>query len=70
MTTFPTRTPGHGRLLRAALLGLLLTAAAAIGVALGFLPGSHGGPDADVAPAPAHGGQSGGGVPADCVRIS
>ncbi|HEY1566453.1 MAG TPA: sulfatase [Solirubrobacteraceae bacterium] len=64
MTTYPTRTPGHGPLLRAALLGLLLAAAAAIGVALGFLPGSHGGPHAHVAPVPGGDHRTGTGVPA------
>src|ERR1700744_5639412 len=64
MTTYPTRTPGHGRLLRAALLGLLLTAAAAIGVALGLLPGSPGGAHPHAAPGrgPGHGRPTG--VPA------
>ncbi len=64
MTTYPTRTPGHGRLLRAALLGLLLTAAAAIGIALGFIPGSPGGSHAHGAPRVAVGHRPGRGVSA------
>jgi N-acetylglucosamine-6-sulfatase len=64
MTTYPTRTPGHGRLLRAALLGLLLTVAAAIGIVLGFLPGSPGGSHAHGAPRTGAGHGPGRGVSA------
>ena len=62
MTTYPTRIPGHGPLLRAALLGLLLAAAAAIAAALGLFGGSGGGPQAHVAPVPGIGHGSGTGV--------
>jgi arylsulfatase A-like enzyme len=74
MTTYPTRTPGHGRLFRAALLALLLAAAAAIGVVIGFLPGTHGGshpgahtpgPGAGHAAGTGSAPGSGRGVPAD-----
>ena len=46
MTTFPLRTPGHGPVLRAALIALLLAAAAAVGAVIGLFPpaphsGSH-----------------------------
>src|ERR1700744_6298723 len=64
MTTYPTRTPGHGPLFRAAVLGLLLAAAVAIGGALGLFSGSSGGPHAHATPVPGIDNGTNTGVPA------